>query len=70
MTPAPVAVFVMPDELRRIGPSVVVYDMFAVIGHVAARALGIPHVNVCAGHAVDPARFLKMVEAARTRRGR
>jgi len=53
------------EELRRIGPSVVVYDMFAVIGQVAARALGIPYVNVCAGHAVDPARFLRMVEAVK-----
>ena len=56
------------EELRRIGPSVVVYDMFAVIAHVAARALGIPYVNVCAGHAVDPARFLAMVKAVKQKR--
>ena len=44
-------------DLRDIQPSVVVYDQFAVIGRVVATALGIPYVNVCPAHAVDPARL-------------
>jgi MGT family glycosyltransferase len=39
-------------------PALVVHDTFAVIGRVVARGLGLPHVNVCAGHAVVPERFL------------
>jgi UDP:flavonoid glycosyltransferase YjiC (YdhE family) len=39
-------------------PSVIVHDTFAVIGWVVADYLGIPRVNVCAGHDVDPARFI------------
>jgi len=42
-------------DLEELGPSLVVYDTFAVIGHVAARALGLPYVNVCTGHNMDPA---------------
>ena len=49
------------DDLRRLGPSMVVYDTFAVIGHVAARALAIPYVNVCAGHNMHPGRLLPML---------
>jgi MGT family glycosyltransferase len=51
------------DDLRRLEPSLVVYDTFAVIGHVAARALGIPYVNVCAGHNADPAETVPALEA-------
>ncbi|MFI5402362.1 MAG: glycosyltransferase [Planctomycetota bacterium] len=50
------------DDLRRdlegLGVSLVVHDTFAVVGAVVARLLGIPRVNVCAGHNVQPARFL------------
>ena len=46
------------EDLRDLGPSLVIYDTFAVIGRVAARALGLPHVNVCAGHNMDPARLV------------
>ena len=43
-------------DLEELGPSLVVYDTFAVIGRVVGGALGVPHVNVCAGHTTDPAR--------------
>jgi UDP:flavonoid glycosyltransferase YjiC (YdhE family) len=42
--------------------SLVIYDTFAVIGRVVARMLGLPYVNVCAGHNMDPARFVPMLE--------
>lgn len=41
-------------EVARLGASLVLSDTFAVIGRVAAQALGLPHVNLCAGHAPDP----------------
>jgi len=44
-------------EAAALEPSLVVHDGFAVIGRVVATALGLPYVNVCAGHNVDPARF-------------
>ena len=53
------------DQLREdIGasaPDLVVHDTFAVAGQVAARLLGVPYVNVCAGHAVVPERFLAIL---------
>jgi MGT family glycosyltransferase len=50
-------------ELRALGTWLVVYDTFAVVGRVAALAAGLPFVNVCAGHNVDPARFVPLLEA-------
>jgi MGT family glycosyltransferase len=50
-------------DVRRLGPSLVVYDTFAVIGRVVARLLGVPYVNVCAGHNEEPGRFLRQLEA-------
>jgi MGT family glycosyltransferase len=47
------------EEVRRLRPAVIVYGTFTVIGHVVARRLGIPYVNVCAGHNVNPAEFLR-----------
>lgn len=51
------------DGIRRdveaLDVSLVVYDTFAVVGFVVARLLGLPHVNVCAGHNVEPSRFLE-----------
>jgi UDP:flavonoid glycosyltransferase YjiC (YdhE family) len=35
-------------------PAVVIHDTFAVIGWVVANALGVPRVNVCAGHNTAP----------------
>ena len=39
-------------------PALVVNDTFAVIGRVVASALGIPFVNVCAGHDRRPGRVV------------
>ena len=49
-------------DLERIGPSLVISDTFAVIGRVVAIRLGIPYVNVCAGHNVDPAVFGRLLQ--------
>ncbi len=43
-------------EARLLDPSVIIYDSFTVIGLVVARALGVPHVSVCANHNANPAR--------------
>lgn len=43
-------------ELAALGPALVVNDSFAVAGRLAAESLGLPHVQVCAGHALDAAR--------------
>jgi UDP:flavonoid glycosyltransferase YjiC (YdhE family) len=51
------------EMLREIRPALVLYETFAVIGHVAARALGIPFVNISTGHNLDPAYFLPMLAA-------
>jgi UDP:flavonoid glycosyltransferase YjiC (YdhE family) len=45
-------------DVEALGPSLVIHDSFSVIGRVTASLLGIPRVNVCAGHNVVPARFL------------
>lgn len=46
------------DVVRPLQPTLVVYDTFAVIGRVIAAELGVPGINVCAGHNVAPAPFL------------
>ncbi len=50
------------EEIRRdvekIRPSLIVHDTFALIGQIAAMGLGLPRVNVCAGHNVAPAKYL------------
>ena len=43
-------------EVAALRPSLIVYDTFAVIGRAVALTLGIPYVNVCAGHNVSPDR--------------
>ncbi len=48
-------------DVAALGPALVVHDSFAVIGRVVARALGLPRVNVCAGHNVDPRRFQEIL---------
>ena len=42
------------EEVAALRPALVVHDGFAVIGPVVAHALGIPRVNVCAGHNLAP----------------
>ena len=49
-------------EVEQLGPSLVLYDTFAVVAPVVARLLGLPYVNVCNGHAFDPARFVPVLE--------
>jgi MGT family glycosyltransferase len=49
------------DDLQEIQPSLIVYDTFAVIGRVVAALLGVPYVNVCAGHNVDPGRIARLL---------
>ena len=51
------------QALRAHGVSLVIYDTFATIGSVAAQMLGVPRINVCAGHAVVPERFLEVLRA-------
>ena len=48
-------------DLERIRPALVIADTFAVIGRVVANRLGVPYVNVCAGHNVDPAVFGRLL---------
>jgi UDP:flavonoid glycosyltransferase YjiC (YdhE family) len=50
-------------DLERTRPSLVIADTFAVIGRVVATRLDIPYVNVCAGHNVDPAVFLHLLQS-------
>lgn len=46
------------EELRRLRPTLVIYEAFAVVGRMAARLLGLPTVNVMIGHNIHPHRFL------------
>ena len=41
-------------DLSELRPDLVLYDTFAPIGQVAAKALGVPYVNVCSGHNRHP----------------
>ncbi|HEX8208061.1 MAG TPA: glycosyltransferase, partial [Solirubrobacteraceae bacterium] len=41
-------------HVRETGAQLVVHDTFTVVGRAAAHVLGLPAVNVCAGHAIDP----------------
>jgi UDP:flavonoid glycosyltransferase YjiC (YdhE family) len=50
-------------DIERLAPALVIYDTFAVVGHVVGRLLGLPYVNVCAGHNVDPGRVVAQLEA-------
>ena len=47
------------DDIRQLRPDVIVYGTFTVIGYVVARRLGIPYVNVCAGHNANSGEFLR-----------
>lgn len=38
------------NDVKAYNPSLIVYDTFAVIGRIIGVLLGVPHVNVCAGH--------------------
>ena len=47
------------SEAAALKPSLVLSDTFAVIAPVVARRLGVPRVNVCAGHNYPPATALE-----------
>lgn len=49
-------------DVEKTRPRLVIHDGFAVIGRVVADLMGIPRVNVCAGHSVIPERFLAILE--------
>ena len=46
----------LTERVAGLEPGLIVYDTFAVIAPLIARRLGIPYINVCAGHAVVPSR--------------
>jgi UDP:flavonoid glycosyltransferase YjiC (YdhE family) len=48
-------------EVAALRPALVVSETFAVIGRVVASSLGLPAVNVCAGHNLHPARALSLL---------
>ena len=50
------------EEMAQLRPSLIVYDTFAMIGFVLGRGLGIPYVNVCAGHDMSPAHAIARLE--------
>jgi hypothetical protein len=41
----------------------VLADSFALIGRIVAAEIGVPYVNVCSGHNVEPDRFIAQLEA-------
>ncbi len=45
------------ERVARLRPATVIYDSFAMIGRAVATRLGVPFVNVCAGHNVHPGRL-------------
>ena len=49
-------------DVKKTQASLVIHDTFSVIGRVVARHLGIPRVNVCAGHNVVPQRYLAILQ--------
>ena len=49
-------------RLVEIEAALVIYDTFAVVAPLASRELGLPHVNVCSGHNVEPTRFTQLLE--------
>lgn len=49
-------------QVAALNPSLVIHDTFAVIGWVVADLLGVPRINICAGHNVVPSRFRALLE--------
>ena len=54
---------VITAQVSALKPALVIHDTQAVIGRVVAAKLGIPAVNVCAGHNVTPERFQPLLAA-------
>jgi UDP:flavonoid glycosyltransferase YjiC (YdhE family) len=46
-----------------LAPQLVVHDTFTLVAPLAARRLGLPYVNACAGHAQVPARVIPAIRA-------
>jgi UDP:flavonoid glycosyltransferase YjiC (YdhE family) len=40
----------------------VIHDTFALIGRIVATRLGLPRVNVCSGHNLNPERFMAILQ--------
>jgi len=53
------------ERVRALRPDVVVYELFATIGLVVARALDLPAVNVLTAHAPVPGRVLADIRGSR-----
>ncbi|MEY2448552.1 MAG: hypothetical protein QOH79_2028 [Acidimicrobiaceae bacterium] len=51
------------EEMGSLNAQVIAYDTFAVVGRVAGHVLGIPYVNLCSGHNIDPERHLPQLYA-------
>ena len=51
------------QEAADLMPTLVVYDVFAVIGKVVAQELGVPAAAVVTGHNLDPKRIVAELEA-------
>lgn len=50
-------------RIAALRPDLLVYDTFAIIARLIARDLSLPAVNLCAGHAMVPSRFLRDLAA-------
>jgi MGT family glycosyltransferase len=50
-------------DIQELGATLVIYDTFATVGRVAAIELGLPYVNACAGHNMDPAIIVPQLQA-------
>lgn len=48
-------------EVGRLMPGLIVYDTFAVVAPLIGRRLGVPYVNMCAGHALRRSRMMAML---------
>lgn len=48
-------------DVKKTRPSLVIHDSFAVIGQVVSLLLGIPRINICAGHNMNPEHFLELL---------
>lgn len=48
----------LTEDVAALTPGLIIYDTFAVIAPLIAQRLGLPYVNVCAGHAAVPARTI------------
>ncbi len=52
-------------RVAKLEPQLIVYDSFAVIGHVVGRLLGVPYLAVHAGHNENPADQVQELRADR-----